>query len=103
MKWLPGSSCFVGAFCFFIAAAFADAAGAFIVIGCALAVVGIALSRRAQTTPDLASPETGWEMIALAIPQPSARCARRRQLRPRPRRFSRCLTRRAPQAWEHRT
>jgi hypothetical protein len=51
MKWLPGSLFLVAAFCFFIAAAFADAAGAFIVIGCAFLVIGATLLKRARTAP----------------------------------------------------
>jgi len=56
MKWLPGSLFFVGAFGFFIAAAFADAAGAFIVMGCAFSVLGIAMLRLAQTAPESPKP-----------------------------------------------
>ena len=48
MKRLPGSLSLVGALCFFIVAAFADAAGAFIVIGCALFVIGIMALKRAR-------------------------------------------------------
>lgn len=49
MKWLP-ASLFVAAVSFFIAAVFADAAGAFIVIGCALSVLAVMMRKRAQTT-----------------------------------------------------
>ena len=49
MKQLPGSLLLVAAFCFFIVAFFADAAGAFIVIGCAMLVTGIVLLKRGRT------------------------------------------------------